>query len=51
MIPPNVIEDRIVLSDKATDADLLHVSLVRDTVSWSDAGLTQSMHYSGLPPR
>lgn len=51
VIPPNVLQERIALSEPATDADLRGLSLSGDTVSWLDAGTKRSTRYSGLPPR
>lgn len=51
IIGPNVVQETIRLSDKATDADLKALSLSGDKVTWSDAGVKQSKVYSGLPPR
>lgn len=51
VIPPNVLQETIRLSDKATDADLRAFKLAGDKVSWSDAGAPQSKVYSGLPQR
>ena len=51
VIPPNVLQERLALSEAATDADLRALSLAGDTVSWKDAGKSQVKRYSGLPPR
>lgn len=51
IIGPNTIRDRIALSPQATDTDLRAMKLDGDDVSWSDAGATQTKHYSGVPNR
>lgn len=51
VIPPNVLQKTIPLSDASTDADLRALSLSGDTVSWTDAGVKKSELYSGPPPR
>ena len=50
VLPPNVLQERLTLSDQATDTDLKALKLSGDTVSWTDAGVKQSKQYSGLPP-
>lgn len=49
--PPNVLQQTIQLSAQATDADLRSLKLKGDDVSWTDAGIRQSRHYSGLVVR
>ena len=51
VIPPNVLQQTITLGAQATDADLRALRLKGDDVSWTDGGVKQSRHYSGLPPR
>jgi len=51
VIPPNVLQETIRLSDKSTDADLRALKLAGDTVSWTDAGEKQTKVYSGLVQR
>ena len=51
VVPPNVLQERLALSEAATDADLRALSLSGDTVSWADAGMKRSKHYPGLPPQ
>lgn len=50
IVPPNVIQQKIPLGAQATDADLRALRLKGDDVSWTDGGVKQSRHYSGLPP-
>jgi hypothetical protein len=45
--PPNVLQQTIQLSAQATGADLRSLKLKGDDVSWTDAGIRQSRHYSG----
>lgn len=51
IVPPNVIQQTIPLASQATDADLRSLRLKGDDVSWTDAGVGQSRHYTGLPER
>jgi len=50
IVPPNVIQQTIPLAAQATDADLRSLALKGDDVSWTDAGVKQSRHYSGRQP-
>lgn len=51
VIPPNVLQERIALTEASTDADLRALSLSGDTVSWKDAVKKQVKRSSGLPPQ